>query len=42
MGTEINSVYLLDFSGENVGPVAGTKQFIASAIIDRYVGAASK
>ena len=42
MGTEINSVYLLDFSGDNVGPVAGTKQFIASAIIDRYVGAASK
>lgn len=42
MGTEINSVYLLDFSGASVGPVAGTKQFIASVIIDRYVGAASK
>jgi phosphopantothenoylcysteine decarboxylase/phosphopantothenate--cysteine ligase len=39
MGTEINSVFLLDFSGANVGPVTGTKQFIAGAIIDRYVGA---
>lgn len=42
MGNEINSVYLLDFSGEKVVPVAGTKQFIAGAIFDRYIGAASK
>ncbi|NIA03424.1 MAG: DNA/pantothenate metabolism flavoprotein, partial [Nitrospirae bacterium] len=42
MGTENNSVYLLDFNGDNVGPVAGPKQFIAESIFDRYVGAASK
>ena len=39
MGTEVNSVYLMDFSGAGAGPLKGTKQLIASAIFEKYIGA---
>ncbi len=37
MGTEDNTVYLLESSGIVTGPVAGNKQVIAGSILDRYL-----
>ncbi|MDF1530853.1 MAG: bifunctional phosphopantothenoylcysteine decarboxylase/phosphopantothenate--cysteine ligase CoaBC [ANME-2 cluster archaeon] len=37
MGTEDNTVYLMEASGMVMGPVTGNKQGIASSILDRYL-----
>lgn len=37
MGTEYNTVYLMDASGIVTGPVTGNKQDIAGSILDRYL-----
>lgn len=37
MGTEDNTVYLLESSGIVTGPVTGNKQVIAGSILDRYL-----
>ncbi len=37
MGTDENTVYILDSSGIETGPVSGKKTFIARVIIDRII-----
>ena len=36
MGTRDNTVYILDSSGGETGPVTGNKQVIAGAVLDRF------
>ncbi len=37
MGTLDNTVFILDSSGGETGPVTGDKQVIAGAVLDKFI-----